>query len=143
MIILRFMFIAFNPYLIIYTGHLAYTLAVRLSTIVNPLACFLVLFLQPISIQGLSLLIAIATSLSAYLLYLAALSPNPPLHDHVLGVTLVVSFDLKLFLYLYTVLSIYCYLPYFSLVFLSVFIIMYVTENIDTRNCNYMYFKMQ
>lgn len=74
------------------SGHLAYTLCVRLSTIVNPLACMLVLF-QPriMRMTGLSVLSAVATVFAAYLLALAALSPNPPLQDHAFGVLLVVG----------------------------------------------------
>ena len=71
-------------------GHLAYTLSVRLSTIVNPLACLLVLFVPLTTVPGLSVLVAFGSVLSAYLVFLAALSPAPPLQHDMLGVALVV-----------------------------------------------------
>ena len=72
-------------------SNMVYTLTVRLSTVANPLACFIALFLPTKSlgvVMGLSML---GTGLSGYQLYLAALSPNPPLLGEWTGDFLAVS----------------------------------------------------
>ena len=70
---------------------MAYTLSVRLTTLVNPLACFLVLFLPIKNVYYVSSLVAVGSTLSGYLIYLATASPNPPLQHESMGVLLVVS----------------------------------------------------
>ena len=63
----------------------------RLSTLVNPLACFVVLFIPIKSVRYVSTLVGIGSVVSGYLIYLAAASPNPPLQHEPIGVFLVVS----------------------------------------------------
>ena len=63
----------------------------RLTTLVNPLACFLVLFLPIKNVYYVSSLEAVGSTLSGYLIYLATASPNPPLQHESMGVLLVVS----------------------------------------------------
>lgn len=69
----------------------AYTLSVRLSTLANPLACFLALFLPSKSIAGTFVLTLLGTGAATYQIYLAAMSPFPPLLGTVAGEFLVVS----------------------------------------------------
>lgn len=71
-------------------GNFAYHLAVNLSNMANPVACFLTFFIPftPLPwIFVLSILCAIDIS---YLLTTAALSPSPPLQHMTSGVTLIV-----------------------------------------------------
>src|SRR6218665_441992 len=72
-------------------GNLAYNLAVRLSILANPLACFFGLFVQVRSTVVCIILVLIGTALSGYQLALAALSPYPPLYDETIGQVLVVG----------------------------------------------------
>ena len=72
-------------------GNLAYTLAVRLSTMANPLLCFLALLFPTRSIKIVSVLTLVGTSLAVYQLYLAARSPDPPWKTEMIGIVLVVS----------------------------------------------------
>lgn len=72
-------------------GNLAYTLSVRLSVAVNPLACFAALFVQIKSTVALAVLTALGTVLAGYHVALAALSPTPPLVDTDIGPALAVS----------------------------------------------------
>lgn len=72
-------------------GNLAYTLAVRLSTVANPLACFIALFAATNSVVVISVLTAIGTALAGFQLYLAAMSPAPPLQYEASGEAIVVS----------------------------------------------------
>jgi len=72
-------------------GNLAYNLAVRLSVLANPLACFFGLFVQVRSTVVCIILVLIGTALAGYQIALAALSPYPPLYDETIGVVLVVS----------------------------------------------------
>ncbi|ELU14779.1 hypothetical protein CAPTEDRAFT_210005 [Capitella teleta] len=71
-------------------GQLVYTLSVRLSTLANPLACFLALFYSTTSTLVISVLSALGTVLAAVQLYLAAMSPTPPLQGEVGGEVLAV-----------------------------------------------------
>ncbi|KAK2140986.1 hypothetical protein LSH36_1190g00011 [Paralvinella palmiformis] len=71
-------------------GSLAFTLAVRLATVAIPLACFLALFVNTNSLVIVSVLSAVATGLSGWHLYLAAMSPYPPLKDTLAGTILVI-----------------------------------------------------
>lgn len=72
-------------------GNLAYNLTVKLSVLANPLACFFGLFLQVRSVTGNAVLAVIGTILAGYQIALAALSPNPPLDDEVIGIVLVIA----------------------------------------------------
>jgi riboflavin transporter 2 len=60
-------------------GNTPYHLAVSLANISNPIACF-VAFLYPVKSKTLSgVLTVIASGFAAYIIYLAAMSPYPPL----------------------------------------------------------------
>ncbi|KAK2140985.1 hypothetical protein LSH36_1190g00093, partial [Paralvinella palmiformis] len=71
-------------------GSLAFTLAVRLSSVASPLMSFLALFMGTKSLAVVGVVSLIATGLSGWHLYLAGVSPYPPLKDTVAGTTLVV-----------------------------------------------------
>ncbi|NXE58050.1 S52A1 protein, partial [Casuarius casuarius] len=71
-------------------GALAFHLAVVLSNIANPLACFAAMFLLCRSAVGLGVISALGAAFGAYLMALAALSPCPPLVGSALGTALVV-----------------------------------------------------
>jgi riboflavin transporter 2 len=72
-------------------GNQAYMLAVRLSTVANPLACFVALFAATSSSAVIAALTALGTGIVAFQLYLAAMSPSPPLQGEVGGEVMVVS----------------------------------------------------
>ena len=78
-------------------SNMAYTLSVRLSTVANPLACFLALFLPSRSIFGTAFLTLLGTGGAAYQIYLAVMSPFPPLLGTAMGEFLVVSIGSSLF----------------------------------------------
>ena len=86
-----------NCSLYLCTGNQAYGLASRLSTIANPLACFVALFIPRVSITTISVLVGIGAFMSGYQLYLAAMSPYPPWQEEAIGVALVVCFIIHLF----------------------------------------------
>ena len=69
----------------------AYNLLNRLCLIANPLACFVALFLRCTSLCTMGGLTSIALGLAGYQLYLAGVSPNPPLQGDTWGEFLVVS----------------------------------------------------
>ncbi|XP_062426728.1 solute carrier family 52, riboflavin transporter, member 2 [Rhea pennata] len=71
-------------------GSLAFHLAVVLSNIANPVACFAAMFLLCRSAVGLGIISVLGTAFGAYLMVLAALSPCPPLVGSALGTALVV-----------------------------------------------------
>jgi riboflavin transporter 2 len=72
-------------------GSLAFTLAVRLSTVINPLMCLVALFFGTRSLIAVGTLSLIATGLTGWHLYLAAMSPYPPLKGTDAGTALVAS----------------------------------------------------
>jgi len=73
-------------------SNMVYTLSVRLSSIANPLACLLALFLPPLtSLSRVFTLTVLGTLLSAYQLYLALLSPHPPWQGQIIGELLAVA----------------------------------------------------
>lgn len=72
-------------------GNIAYHLAVTLSAIANPTACFLAFFLPHKSIRMISYLTAISMIFAVYALATAFLSP-PPFKGTWIGEFLVVSF---------------------------------------------------
>lgn len=72
-------------------GNMAYHFTVTLSSIANPVACFLAVFLPHNSIRRITILFAVGTVIGVYGLVTAVLSPTPPLLDNVWGEILVVS----------------------------------------------------
>ena len=74
-------------------GSMAYTLAVRLSAVANPIACLLALFVMCKTVGMVFILILVGTALAGYQLFLAAASPSPPLLGTVTGEALAVSTD--------------------------------------------------
>lgn len=73
-------------------GNLAYHLTVTLSSIANPLACFLAVFLPHKSIRHITVLMLLMIVISCYALATAVLSPSPPLMGTAIGEAIVVSF---------------------------------------------------
>lgn len=71
-------------------GNIAYHLAATLSSIANPVACFLAVFLTKTSIRNIVCLSIIAIPFAIYSMTTAVMSPNPPLMDNVMGEILVV-----------------------------------------------------
>ncbi|XP_076449296.1 riboflavin transporter 2-like [Babylonia areolata] len=85
----------------------AYHLAVTLSTIANPVACFCLFFVQAKSVRSVSALSVLGSVLAAYVLYTAASSPSPPLSRHALGsASVVTAWVLVVFFLTYTKISI-------------------------------------
>ncbi len=72
-------------------SNMVYNLSVRLSTVANPLACFIALFLPTKSLAAVMTLTIVGTGFSGYQIYLAALSPIPPLLGKWTGEMLAVS----------------------------------------------------
>lgn len=73
-------------------GNMAYHLTVTLSSIANPIACFMAMFLPHKSIRGITILTLIAGVIAAYTLSTALMSPEPPLVGTAGGEAIVVSF---------------------------------------------------
>ncbi|GAB0092323.1 solute carrier family 52, riboflavin transporter, member 3-A [Sergentomyia squamirostris] len=71
-------------------GNIAYHLTVTLSSIANPLACFLAVFLPHTSIRMISILSSIAVAIGIYAVTTAVMSPAPPLLGNVSGEILVI-----------------------------------------------------
>ena len=82
-------------------GNLAYGLALCLSLVAVPLVSFLALFKVVISLKGLGGLTFFGTVIICFQLYLASLSPNPPLQYEASGQAIVVG--------TYTYFSIYTF----------------------------------
>lgn len=79
-----------QPYACLSYGNMTYHLSATLSQIANPTACLLALWFLPHSrriINCLSIVILVASS---YVIYLALVSPNPPLQDSQFGKILVI-----------------------------------------------------
>lgn len=74
-------------------GNVAYHLAVTLSSIANPVACFIAVFVTSTSIRNIIALCILTIPFASYSLATAAMSPNPPLMGNVMGDILVVSFS--------------------------------------------------
>ena len=72
-------------------GNVAYHLAVTLSSIANPVACFIAVFVTSTSIRKIIALCVVAIPFAVYSITTAAMSPSPPLLGNVMGVILVVS----------------------------------------------------
>lgn len=71
-------------------GNTAYHFTVTLSSLANPMACFLAVFLNHTSIRNICLLAACIASICCYGFATAILSPVPPLIGTVSGKVLVV-----------------------------------------------------
>lgn len=71
-------------------GNVAYHFAVTLSSIANPVACFIAVFVTSTSIRNIIALCVITIPFAAYSIATAAMSPSPPLLGHVTGEILVV-----------------------------------------------------
>lgn len=72
-------------------GNMAYHLTVTLSSIANPLACFLAVFLPHKSIRHISVLMLLTMAISCYALATAVMSPTPPLVNTTIGEAIIVS----------------------------------------------------
>lgn len=72
-------------------GNVAYHLTVTLSSIANPLACFLAVFYPVKSVRGITMWFVLGSIIGVYGLATAVMSPNPPLMDSTWGEVLVVS----------------------------------------------------
>ena len=72
-------------------GNEAYNLLNRLSSIASPLACFFALFVRCTSLVVVGCLTSIAVGLAGYQLYLADMSPYPPLQGDGWGEFFAVS----------------------------------------------------
>lgn len=72
-------------------GSQPYHLAVTLSNIANPVACFIVFFLPVKSQTLIGGVTSVGSLISVYILLLAATSPGPPLVDSLAGPILVVA----------------------------------------------------
>lgn len=72
-------------------GNIAYHLAVTLSSIANPVACFIAVFVSSTSIRNIIVLCFISIPFASYSLATAVMSPSPPLMGNVMGEILVVS----------------------------------------------------
>lgn len=77
-------------------GNLAYHLTVTLSSIANPIACFMAVFLPHKSIKHIILLSLLTALITTYALATAVLSPNPPLQGTQIGEALVVRHYIQL-----------------------------------------------
>ncbi|CRK91639.1 CLUMA_CG005291, isoform A [Clunio marinus] len=71
-------------------GNIAYHLAVTLSSIANPVACFIAVFVTNTSIRNIIALCVITIPFATYSMTTAVMSPNPPLMNKVMGEILVV-----------------------------------------------------
>jgi riboflavin transporter 2 len=72
-------------------GNVAYHLAVTLSSIANPVACFIAVFVTSNSIRNIIALCIATIPFAVYSLVTAIMSPSPPLMGNVMGEILVVS----------------------------------------------------
>lgn len=71
-------------------GNVAYHLAVTLSSIANPVACFIAVFVTSTSIRNIIALCIVSIPFAAYSMATAVMSPSPPLMGNVMGDILVV-----------------------------------------------------
>lgn len=79
-------------------GNIAYHLTVTLSSIANPLACFLAVFVPHTSIRWISSLFGVTVIFAVYALSTALMSPTPPLVGSQSGAALVVCIQIYLIL---------------------------------------------
>ncbi|XP_059363291.1 solute carrier family 52, riboflavin transporter, member 3-B [Carassius carassius] len=71
-------------------GNQAYHLAATLSSVANPVACFIAMFVPIRSLVLMGVLTVTGTGFGAYIMAMAALSPCPLLINHDLGPALIV-----------------------------------------------------
>ncbi|XP_016391242.1 solute carrier family 52, riboflavin transporter, member 3-B [Sinocyclocheilus rhinocerous] len=71
-------------------GNQAYHLAATLSSVANPVACFIAMFVPIRSLVLMGVLAVTGTGFGAYIMAMAALSPCPLLINHDLGAALIV-----------------------------------------------------
>ncbi|KAK3764144.1 hypothetical protein RRG08_055940 [Elysia crispata] len=69
-----------------------YNGATKAENIVDPIACFITIFISAKTSRVISALTLAGTLLASYIITVAALSPSPWLVDHIAGGVLVVSF---------------------------------------------------
>lgn len=72
-------------------GNVAYHLTVTLSTMANPVACFMAVFLPHTSIRAITSISMLAGVFAAYAMATAFMSPAPPFMGMAIGEALVVS----------------------------------------------------
>lgn len=72
-------------------GYFEYNLSIRLSTVINPLVALSTFFLQTSSTVVIGICTAIANGLSFFGIYMALMSPSPPLAGTTEGSIMVVS----------------------------------------------------
>ncbi|KAL0109767.1 hypothetical protein PUN28_013437 [Cardiocondyla obscurior] len=71
-------------------GHLAYQLAIVCTQFINPLSCFLILWIMVSDIRIINFLSLTCLIAGCYVTYAALLSPTPPLQKSVVGVGLII-----------------------------------------------------
>ncbi len=72
-------------------GSTTYHLTVTLSSMANPIACFLAFYINtPFIKRVLPLIISLGTVCAAYIISTAAMSPEPPLYDSIVGKILII-----------------------------------------------------
>lgn len=91
-------------------GNIAYHLTVSLSSIANPLACFLAVFVPHTSIRWISSLFGITALFAVYALSTALMSPTPPLLGTQGGAAIVVC--INRFFFVFSSITYYCLLGY-------------------------------
>nr|XP_019552209.2 solute carrier family 52, riboflavin transporter, member 3-A [Aedes albopictus]XP_029724723.1 solute carrier family 52, riboflavin transporter, member 3-A [Aedes albopictus]XP_029724724.1 solute carrier family 52, riboflavin transporter, member 3-A [Aedes albopictus] len=72
-------------------GNVAYHLTVTLSTMANPVACFLAVFLPHTSIRAITSISLLSALFAVYALLTAFMSPSPPLMGRAIGDALVIA----------------------------------------------------
>lgn len=72
-------------------GSIVYLLSATMSTISNPMACSLAMFMPHTSIRNIRILSISALIIAIYIFFVALNSPYPPLLDSVFGSILIVS----------------------------------------------------
>nr|XP_003707438.1 PREDICTED: solute carrier family 52, riboflavin transporter, member 3-A-like [Megachile rotundata] len=71
-------------------GNIAYQLSITFAQFANPLVCLLAFWLKISSIKIINYMSLICLFMGTYVMYLAIMSPNPPLQTTKLGIVLVV-----------------------------------------------------
>ena len=72
-------------------GNTAYHLSVTLSSMANPIACFVAFYVSSSAVKRtLPLIVSLGTVCAGYLIATAVLSPEPPLQDFASGKVLIV-----------------------------------------------------
>lgn len=72
-------------------GYFEFNLSLRLSTVINPIVAFSTFLLHTSSIAVIGICIALGNVMSFFIIYLAAMSPSPPLVGTIEGSIMVVS----------------------------------------------------